>query len=153
MKRKITFIVFAVCCFFAVKTSFAQKATVTLSPELYVPFNKGFNIGVGGILEGQWRVESKVGLTLASGIQTFFPENKHFDNYTFLPLKGGVKYHIDPKFAIGLNLGAAVGFNGYGTEFLFGGGADYSLTPKIDLGARIEDAGLSYLALRAGFKL
>lgn len=153
MKRKITLTIFAALCLFAAKSSFAQKATVTLSPELYVPFDRGFNIGIGGILEGEWRVEQKVGLTLAGGVQTFFPENKNRDNFTFMPLKGGVKYHIDPKFAIGLNLGAAVGFNGYGTELLFGGGADYRLTPKIDLGARIEDAGLSYLALRVGFRL
>lgn len=153
MKLKFTLAVFTICSLFGIQSAFAQKATVTLSPELYVPFNRGFNIGVGGILQGEWRVEQKVGLTLGSGIQTFFHENKHVDNYTFLPLKGGVKYHVDNKFAIGLNLGAAVGFNGYGTDLLFGGGADYQLTQKIDIGARIEDARLSYLALRVGFKL
>ncbi|AOM78438.1 hypothetical protein [Pedobacter steynii] len=141
------------CMFFTAK-SFAQSAKITLSPELLIPFSKAYNVGIGGILEAEWPVEKKLGLTLATGVETLFPKYDDFySNYTFLPLKGGVKYFVDPKVFINFNLGAAIGFNDYGTSFLVGGGVGYKFNNRIDAGIRIEDAGTSYAALRVGFRL
>jgi hypothetical protein len=137
-------------CFTA--KSYAQSAKITLSPELLVPFSKFYNVGIGGILEAEWAVEKKLGLTLATGVETLFPKYNN-DNYTFLPLKGGVKYFVDPKVFINFNLGAAIGFNDVGTNFLVGGGVGYKFNNRIDAGIRVEDAGTSYAALRVGFRL
>lgn len=138
--------------FFAAE-SYAQSPKVTLSPELLVPFSKAYNVGIGGILEAEWPVERNLGLTLATGVESLFPKNDRRDNYTFLPLKGGIKYYVDRQFYLNFNMGAAVGFNDYGTHFLIGGGAGYQFTNRIDAGFRIEDAGTSYLALKVGFRL
>ncbi len=132
---------------------YAQHAKVTLSPELLVPFDKPFNVGIGGILEAEWPAERKLGITLATGVETLFPDNDWISNYTFLPLKGGLKYYVDSRFFLLFNLGAAVGFNDYGTDFLVGGGAGYRFTDRIDAAFRIEDAKFSYLALKVGFRL
>ncbi|MBB6499157.1 hypothetical protein [Pedobacter cryoconitis] len=131
----------------------AQSAKVTLSPELLIPFSRAYSVGIGGILEAEWPAEKKLGLTLATGVETLFPKNDWYENYTFLPLKGGIKYYVDRKFYLNFNLGAAVGFNGYGTNFLVGGGMGYKFNNRIDAGLRIEDAGTSYAALRVGFRL
>lgn len=140
----------AVC--FSTKSQ-AQSAKVTLSPELLIPFSKAYNVGIGGILEAEWAVEKKLGLTLATGVETLFPKYDFYSNYTFLPLKGGVKYFVDPKVFINFNLGAAIGFNDAGTNFLVGGGVGYKFNNRIDAGIRVEDAGTSYAALRVGFRL
>lgn len=140
------------CTLFTSKTH-AQTAKVTLSPELLLPFSSGYTVGIGGILDAEWAVEKKLGLSLATGVETLFPKYDYYSNYTFLPLKGGVKYYIDNKFFVNFNLGAAIGFNGYGTNFLVGGGAGYKFNNRIDAGIRIEDAGTSYAALRVGFRL
>eukprot|EP01133_Synstelium_polycarpum_P011760 gene11760-13720_t len=137
---------------FTVKT-YAQSAKVTLSPELLIPFSKAYNVGIGGILEAEWPVEKKLGVSLATGVETLFPKYDWQSNYTFLPLKGGVKYFIDPKVFVNFNMGAAIGFNGYGTHFLVGGGLGYKFNNRIDAGFRVEDAGTSYAALRVGFRL
>jgi|GEM_PF-4675180 len=144
---------FSLICAVFSTTVYAQSAKVTLSPELLVPFDKPFNVGVGGILEAEWPVERKLGLTLATGVETLFPEQDWIDNYTFLPLKGGIKYYVDSRFFLLFNLGAAIGFNDYGNDFLVGGGAGYRFTDRIDGAFRIEDAGFSYLALKVGFRL
>jgi len=141
-----------VFCGFTTKL-YAQSPKVTLSPELLVPFGDGYNVGIGGVLEAEWPAERKLGITLATGVETLFPKHEWRDNYTFLPLKGGVKYYIDRQFFLNFNLGAAIGFNDYGTHFLVGGGLGYQFNNRIDAGFRIEDAGTSYLALRVGFRL
>ncbi len=136
-----------------VQSSYAQKPALTIAPELYVSLNDGWNIGVGGILEAEWMVESKLGLTAGGGVGVMFSKYDFLKDYTFIPLKGGVKYHISDKVNLHANVGAAIGTGGYGTSALFGGGVEYNLNSKVALGARIEDAGPSYLGLKAAFKL
>lgn len=153
MRKILTLAAILLAGALSAQTAHAQKAQVSLSPELLVPFGKGWSVGLGGILEGEWAVENNLGLTLAGGVGTVWHKNEWVKNYTFLPLKGGAKYYVDDQFYVNLNLGAAVGFNDYGTNFLFGGGAGYQFTPKMDAHFRIEDAGVSYLALGVAFKL
>ncbi len=152
MNRKL-FFVFFFCISLCAGKGFAQSPKITLSPELLVPFSDRFNVGVGGILEAEWPAERKLGITLASGVETLFPENDRWNNYTFLPIKGGIKYYLDPRFFLNFNLGAAIGFNNYGTDLLIGGGAGYQFNNRVDAGFRIEGAHTSYLALRIGFRL
>lgn len=155
MKKKTNLTIALIAIVFASFTTklHAQSAKVTLSPELLIPFSKAYNVGIGGILEAEWPAERKLGLTLATGVETLFPKHDWYENYTFLPLKGGIKYYVDKQFFLNFNLGAAVGFNGYGTNFLVGGGIGYKVNNRIDLGFRIEDAGTSYAALKVGFRL
>ena len=155
MKIKINLTIALIATAFTCFTTnlHAQRAKVTFSPELLLPFSRGYNVGLGGILEAEWPAERKLGLTLATGVETLFPKHDWYGNYTFLPLKGGFKYYLDRQFFVNFNLGAAVGFNGYGTNFLVGGGVGYKFNNRIDAGFRIEDAGTSYAALKVGFRL
>lgn len=153
MKRKLSFLVFVSFCVLYADKVHAQSPKVTLSPELLVPFSERFTVGLGGILEAEWPAERRLGITLASGVETLFREHDRARNYTFLPIKGGIKYYVDPKFFLNFNLGAAIGFNRYGTDLLIGGGAGYQFNNRIDAGFRVEGAATSYLALRVGFRL
>jgi hypothetical protein len=152
--KKLFFTFFAVTALlFTAGKTYAQKATLTLAPEFYVPFDNPWSVGIGGILEAEWKVEPKLGLTAGGGVGVLFAKNDFIEDYAFIPLKGGIKYHATEKVNLHANLGAAIGLGDYGTNAIFGAGFGYKFNNRVEGGIRVEDAGPTYLGLKVAFTL
>ena len=153
MKR---FIVIIFIAGFTVSHARAQeRATKAISAglELNIPQRSAFNVGYGVSEKLELPVTSAVSVVLAGGINQFHYKSFRIGNAanrgndTFIPLKAGIKYFLDPRFYTEGELGTVIDHNkeysqnlfaySFGTGFLLP--LNGSKSNMIDIGLRFED--------------
>jgi hypothetical protein len=148
-----------------------QRTSKALSAglELNIPQRSTYNIGYGASGKIELPVTGAISLSLTGGYHRFSykrfltgSDAKRVDD-TFVLLKGGIKYFLDPRFYTEGELGTVINHNNnnsgnlftyaIGTGFLVPlGEGNHSM---IDLGIRFEDWSknrLQQFAIRAAYR-
>ncbi|WP_345948634.1 hypothetical protein ABDD95_17475 [Mucilaginibacter sp. PAMB04274] len=155
----------------------AQERTNTMAlsigPELNIAQRSAYNIGYGVSAKFELPVLAKVNLVLTGAYNRFSYKSFLIGSAikpgadSYIPLKGGFKYYLDPRFYTELELGTIIAnntstnFNGSGNLFTYSLGTGFlipvgsSKSNLLDLGLRYEDWSknrLQQFAIRAAYR-
>lgn len=138
-------------------TAFSVKAQMKISAEnplrlsvggeASLPIGKfnqaGYNFGVGGSLQVEYKRFSEFGLIMNAGFITYSQKSGlGGQNYSAVPVMAGFKYYFIPGSYAQLQIGAAFRTTyGGGTNFVYSPGVGFMVTKKID--ALIKLTGLT----------
>lgn len=134
---------------------------------------KFYDFGYGASLQGEYKLSPKLSATASGGYvilavsklyeAIYSPWGVKFDNSTFYPVKGGLKYKFHPNFYAAGEAGAAISKNQAvrATSFAYAGGLGaafpFSSKSSLDVGLRYEAWALStkdvysFVGLRAAY--
>lgn len=158
--------------FFAAQLTYAQERTTTaisIGPELNIPQRSAYNIGYGVSANIETPLSSKFSGVVTGGYHRYSYKSFAISGYdkpdadSFIPLKAGVKYYIDPKFYTQGELGTVINKNNDngGNLFTYSLGTGFLLpvgdkkSNMIDLGLRFEDWSknrLQQFAIRVAYR-
>jgi hypothetical protein len=167
MNRCIATLLFLLC---GLSASFAQDRTtkaISIGPELNITQRSAYTIGYG--ISG--KLELPVSNTLSVVVTGAYnrlryrnsplPGVSRRDNDSFIPLKGGVRYFIDPRFYTEGELGTVIGNGSNGNFFTYSIGTGFliplggSKSNMVDIGLRYEDWSqnrLQQFGIRAAYR-
>jgi len=123
----------------------SSNSSLSLGVEASLPigdFNDaGYNFGIGGSLQGEYKPAGDLGLTLNAGFINYFAKETtiagvHINGKDFgiIPVMAGAKYYFSPKVYAHGQLGAGFGTtSGSGTFFTYTPGIGAYLSNKVDL--------------------
>jgi hypothetical protein len=119
----------------AQNTMSSVKFSIGVEPSLPIGdfSDAGYNFGIGGSLQGEYKPASDLGLTLNAGYINYSAEGNG-GNYGLIPVLAGVKYYFTPKVYGHGQLGAGFGTqSGSGTSFVYSPGIGAYISDKVDL--------------------
>lgn len=101
----------------------------------------GYDFGIGGSLQGEYKASSDLGITLNAGYLTYSAKDITVNGVTFkspdygiVPVLAGFKYYFSPKVYGHGQLGASIGTSsGATTNFTYSPGVGFYITNNIDL--------------------
>ncbi|MEO6639032.1 MAG: hypothetical protein ABIN25_12200, partial [Ginsengibacter sp.] len=101
----------------------------------------GYNFGIGGSLQGEYKVADDLGLTLNVGYMNYSAKDITVGGVTFnggsfgvAPVLGGFKYYFSPKMYGHGQLGVGIGTSkGAGTSFAYSPGIGFMLSNNVDI--------------------
>jgi len=157
---------------FAAKLTYAQERTTTafsIGPELNIPQRSAYNIGYGASVNLETPLSSKFSAVVTSGYYRFSYKSLALSGYkkpgadSFIPIKAGAKYYIDPRFYTQAEVGTVLNKNDayMGNLFTYSLGTGFLLplgdskTSMIDIGLRYEDwskSSLQQFAIRVAYR-
>ena len=115
-----------------------QALHVSLGAEGSLPLGKfnqaGYNFGVGGSLQVEYKRFSDFGMFLNGGFITFSQKSGLGGRgFSFVPVSAGFKYYFVPGTYAQLAVGAAFRTTyGGGTNFIYSPGIGFNVTHKLD---------------------
>lgn len=160
--------------FFAAQFCYAQeRATSTafsIGPELNIPQRSAYTIGYGVSANIETPVSGKISALVTAGYHQFSYKNLPLAGYrkpdadSFIPLKAGAKYYVDPKFYTQAEVGAVLNRDNanVGNLFAYSLGTGFLLNlgegngSMIDIGLRFEDwskSSVQQFAIRVAYRL
>lgn len=146
---KIPLAFLTVLFFCAINLKAQNISSIGVAAEFGLPsgnFASLSGIGVGASVKGNFPVSSSVAVTVNAGLMNFFGKRNPLvsvQDLLYIPLKGGLKYHLSESFYGEGQLGAGLPVhNLQNTVFIWspGIGNQFSLSGKnkLDLGIRYE---------------
>lgn len=126
-----------------------SKIRPSLSLEYLIPVKESENSGIGTMLNLEWFPNEKNwGFRLTTGAAFSVTTNEYKRSVGYIPLKLAMRLMVLPRFYIGVGVGAAFGFNDYGSHLLTGVGAEYRFTKHWAYEFSFEDTGYRFLVPR-----
>ncbi len=129
------------------KLSKENPLRYSIGGEASLPVGKfnqaGYNFGVGGSLQAEYKRFSEVGLLFNAGFLTYSQKSGNGGrSFSIVPVIAGIKYYFVPGTYAQLAMGAAFRTTyGGGTNFIYSPGVGFNLTKKMD--ALIKFSGLT----------
>ncbi len=169
MKKSLKFLapaVAAIALCFTMNAN-AQSKKLGIGLNVGVPTNDAYGIALGGDLRYQFDVDKQLSIPITAGFTNFMGKeigntNVDFPDYSYIPVKAGLKYFFNDTGAGFYGLAEAgasftTGSN-IGTRFVYSPALGYAWSNGIDLGAKYEgisggNGGYAGLRLAYGFKL
>ncbi len=115
------------------------SAEVGLNLAIPVSNLKGYSIGAGIDVLGQYMISDKVGITADAGYTALFPKNGG-ENLGIIPIRGGLRFYPNYNFYLAAKAGVGI-INGGGDNYsstAYSFGAGYMLSPAVDLGVTYD---------------
>jgi opacity protein-like surface antigen len=116
------------------KTSFSIGLEASVPSGLF--HTSGYNFGIGGSAQLEYKVASDMGLTLNGGYISYANKSTA-SHFNVIPVMAGVKYGFSPKVYAHAQLGAAFNKNTYNnlsnTGFAYSAGVGFLLSKNLDL--------------------
>lgn len=158
----------ALAIFFSVNANAQDTRKFGIGLNVGIPTGDAWGVALGGDLRYQFDVSKQLSIPITAGFTNWMGKeigntNVDFPDYSYIPVKAGLKYFFNDSGAglYGLaEAGAAFTTGSYsGTNFVFSPALGYAWSNGLDLGVKYE--GISnngtegYVGLRLayGFKL
>ena len=101
----------------------------------------GYNFGIGGSLQGEYKVANDLGITLNAGYLNYSAKDYTINGVTFnggsfgiVPVMAGFKYYFSPKVYGHGQLGVSIGTSkGASSNFTYSPGIGFYISNNIDL--------------------
>jgi len=168
--QKLLLILFI--CFSAITVSAQNRESQTnatalsIGAELNIPQRSGYTIGYGVSAKFELPLAGALSFTATAGVHQYHLKTLFYGgsggNDTFVPLKAGIKYYIDPRFYAEGELGNVIDHNRDNNQnrFAYSLGTGFLLPLKktsnmIDLGLRYEEwskNGLQQFGIRVAYR-
>jgi hypothetical protein len=167
MKQCVLLLILSALCIEHAAAQQRNVKAISVGPELNIPQRSGYNIGYGVSGKFELPVTSTFSLVFIGGLHQFhaktFFKGTTGDKDTFIPLKAGARYYVDPRFYTEGELGTVIDHNNNFDQNLFA----YSLGTgfllplnnnthsMIDIGLRYEDWSrnrVQQFAIRAAYR-
>lgn len=172
MKNSTKFLASAVAAlalFFSINANAQSAPKFGIGLNVGIPTSDAYGVALGGDLRYQFDIDKQLSIPITAGFTNLMGKeigntNIDFPDYSYIPVKAGLKYFFNDTGAGAYGLaeaGAAfsTGSNS-GTNFVFSPAIGYAWSNGIDLGAKYEGITASgnttgYVGLRLayGFKL
>ena len=104
---------------------------------IFIPIGQFSQVESGAFgfdLQGEYWINRKFGLTLNAGYQEWVKEYSHLNNWSSIPVLGGIKYYLSKTIYVSGK--ACLSFftqNGKGSAFTYAPGLGFKITKRIDL--------------------
>jgi hypothetical protein len=101
----------------------------------------GYNFGIGGSLQGEYKADSDLGITLNAGYLNYSGKDYTIGGYTYnggnygiVPVMAGIKYYFSPKVYGHGQLGISIGTSkGASSNFTYSPGVGFYISNNLDL--------------------
>jgi hypothetical protein len=147
------------------QTGSNQRTALSFGAELNIPQRSGYTIGYGASAKFELPLANALSFTATAGVHQYHLKtlyNCPGGNNTFVPLKAGVKYYIDPRFYAEGEVGSVIDHNRESDQnkFAYSLGTGFLLPLKntsnmIDAGLRYEEwskNGLQQFGIRVAYR-
>lgn len=147
-------------------SSQVNSTALSIGGELNIPQRSGYTIGYGASAKFELPFATALSFTATAGIHQYHLKTLFSGtsggNDTFVPLKAGVKYYIDPRFYAEGELGTVIDRNRDNDQnrFTYSLGTGFLLPLRntsnmIDLGLRYEEwskNGIQQFGIRVAYR-
>lgn len=159
----------ALAIFFSINANAQDTRKFGIGLNAGIPTSDAYSVALGGDLRYQLDVAKQLSIPITAGFTSWMGKEigntgVDFANYSYIPVKAGLKYFFNDSGAGAYGLaeaGAAFSVGSYsGTNFIFSPALGYAWSNGLDLGVKYEGVSASgntdgYVGLRIayGFKL